>query len=82
MSSAADHAAVVDAAFQAAELGVASMATLADNAPLLDASAKRSDKLDENVREESEIKRSALSQSVARRAAGEKHCCFFGQREL
>ena len=56
--SAADQVAVVDAAIQAAELGLASLASVADKAPLLAPGAKRSETREADTREEAEIKQS------------------------
>ena len=50
--SAADQVAVVDAAIQAAELGLASLASVADKAPLLAPGAKHSDTREADTREE------------------------------
>ena len=68
--SAADQVAVVDAAIQAAELGLASLASVADKAPLLAPGAKRSDTREADTREEAEIKQSAkVGKTFAERSA-------------
>ena len=68
--SAADQVAVVDAAIQAAELGLASLASVADKAPLLAPGAKRSETREADTREEAEIKQSTkVGKTFAERSA-------------